>query len=452
MQLVTTTPGQGSGVRRWLRRAALLAVVAAVGACSGIFQRAMPASPASYHRRAAGQELRVGAAERDVTPPVGGYMSGFTIGRTSTGTASPLKVRAMVFELGDRRFAIVGVDNMGLLREDVDWIKSGLTGFANGDVFFCASHTHAGPDLVGLWGWYFLTSGRDRDYLRQLATATAAAVAEARSKAAPAQLVRAHGRIPARGLVKNANYAEVFDRRLEVVQARAVDDGRPLGTLLHLGCHPEVLPRRNTELSADFVGELCDDWRARGHGQAVFVNGALGAMVSPAVKERNLAGARALGAALATIAHDALAAAEPLPVDAIEVRRRDVYLPLTTLGLRLGRLTLSIPRELHDGCVRSTVGWLRIGALQAIAVPGETEPALAQRIRARLGVPDLLLFGLCDDELGYLLRAQDARHPEFAYERSMSPCVLAGEAIETALCAPAAVTATTGTAAGGRSQ
>ena len=40
------------------------------------------------------------------------------------------------------------------------------------------------------------------------------------------------------------------------------------------------MPRRNTKISADFVGVLCDEWRARGHGQAVFVNGALGAMIA----------------------------------------------------------------------------------------------------------------------------------------------------------------------------
>jgi hypothetical protein len=220
------------------------------------------------------------------------------------------------------------------------------------------------------------------------------------------------------------------------VQARAVDDGRPLGALLHMACHPEVMPRRNTEISADFVGDLCDRWRDAGLGQAVFVSGALGAMVSPQVEQRNMDGVRHFGAEALRIAQAALAAAEPLPVDAIEVRKRDVYLPLRCMGFRLGRLTTSLQRDVYDGHARSSVGWLRIGSLQAVAVPGEMEPALAQRIRDRLGVPDLLVFGLCDDELGYLMREQDARDPEFAYEKSMSPCVRAGEIVEAALCGP----------------
>jgi hypothetical protein len=426
--------GVGAGGGGWFARGTALVAAALAGSCAGIFQHALPARPAACAHLAAGTELRVGAAEREITPPVGGYMSGFSLARTSTGVASPLKVRALVFGLGDRRFAIVGIDNMGLLREDVDWIKSCVAGFANGDVFVCASHTHAGPDLIGLWGWYLLTSGRDTGYLQSVGAATAAAVAEAWARAEPATLVRGEGRIPARGLVKNSNFAECFDRRLAVVHARAVADGRPLGTLLQLSCHPEVLPRRNTLLSADFVGELCDAWRDQGLGQAVFVNGALGAMVSPAVKERNLDGARELGRDLAAIGRTALDAAAPLSVESIEVRRLDVYMPLTTMGLRLGRLTVAIPRELYSGNARTTVGWLRLGALQAVGVPGEMEPALAQRLRARLGVPDLLVFGLCDDELGYLMREQDASDPEFTYERSMSPCLRAGEMVEAALC------------------
>ncbi|MGE3172283.1 MAG: hypothetical protein AB7O97_06620 [Planctomycetota bacterium] len=434
----------GGGERRGRGAAAVAARALVAGSlalltagCAGIFQRAMPAEPARYARTAVGPELRVGAAERDITPRVGDYLAGFDLARTSTAIASRLKVRALVLELGDRRFAIVGVDTLGMLRDDVDWVKAGLTGFANGDVFVCASHTHAGADLVGLWGWYLWTSGRTHDYLAEVRAAVTAAVAEARQRAAPAALVRGHARLPADGLVKNANFAGVFDRGVEVLHARALDDGRPLGTLLHVACHPEVMPRRNTQICADFVGVLCDEWRDAGLGQAVFANGALGAMVSPSVQPRGPEGVHKLGTALLALARAALADARPLPVDAIEVRRRDVYVPLASTGLKLGRLTMAIPRELYDGAARSTVGWLRIGAFEAVCVPGEMEPALAERVRARLGRPDLVVFGLCDDELGYLLRAQDADDPEFAYERSMSPCRLAGEIIEGALCGPA---------------
>jgi len=122
-----------------------------------------------------------------------------------------------------------------------------------------------------------------------------------------------------------------------------------------------------------------------------------------------------------------------VPVDAIEVWRRDVYLPMESIGFRIGRLTTVLQRELFDGAARSTVGYLRIGTFEAVAVPGEVEPALAERLRAELHRPELVVFGLCDDEVGYLMREQEARDSEFAYETSMSPCLDAGERVRMAI-------------------
>lgn len=417
--------------RAW---ASCVPIAAVLGGCAGIFQRARPARDATYAVTVpATGGLRVGSAERDVTPAVGTYLAGFSPARASTAVSMPLKVRALVLEVGARPFAIVGIDNLGAMREDVDWIKAGIAGFANGDVFVCSSHTHAGPDLVGLWGFYMLSSGREPEYVGVLRRAVAEAVAEARANAAPAALVRGEARLPAAGLVKNANRRECFDRRVTVLHARAVDNGRPLGTLLHVACHPEVMPRRNTAISADFVGALCDAWRARGHGQAVFANGALGAMVSPDVQPRDATGVAAMGERVCALAEQALAAADAVPVDAVEVRRRDLYVPVRSLGFRLGRLTTALQRELFDGCARSVVGFLRIGTFAAVGVPGEMEPALAERLRRELRAPDLVVLGLCDDELGYLLRERDARDPEFEYEKSMSPCLLAGEIVRAAI-------------------
>lgn len=91
------------------------------------------------------------------------------------------------------------------------------------------------------------------------------------------------------------------------------------------------------------------------------------------------------------------------------------------------------PARSLRGLARSSVGYLRLGSLVMLAIPGEMEPVMAARIRDRLHLPSAMLLGLCDDELGYLMRGEDARDPEFRYERSMSPCVDAGEIIGEAL-------------------
>ncbi len=401
--------------------------------CAGLFQRAAPPRVQSYAVSAEASVLRVGSAERDITPDVGDYLGGFDLARRSVGVGSPLKVRVLVLETPSRRFAVVGVDSLGLMREDVDYLKAAMAGFANGDVFVCSSHTHAGPDPIGIWGYYFLTSGRDRGYLSRLREAVRDATAEARAAAQPARLRYGSAQLPPEGLVRNSNRAGVFDRRVRVLHAVAVDGGRPLGTLLHLACHPEVLRRQNALVSADFVGALCDEWRRRGHRQAVFANGALGAMITPDFSPNDMSGVAAFGAAACDLCEGALAAAAPLLVDRVAVRRADVYLPMKSSAFRLGRLTSTLERELFDGAARSSVGYLRIGAFEAVAVPGEMEPGLAQQVRAELGRPDLVVLGLCDDEVGYLMREQEAVAPLFAYERSMSPCRRAGELVRAAL-------------------
>ncbi len=420
---------------------AALALVAAT-ACTGLYQEKAPERAAAFTASARGAPLLAGAAEADITPDDEQYLGGFGVARPATGVHSRLKARALVLELGQVRVALVGVDNLGLQRDDVEWIKRGIDGFAPEMVWLCSSHTHAAPDLIGIWGFYLLSSGRDSAYLARVRNGVVAAVAQATAALRPAVLVRGEARVPPEGLVRNPNRRGLFDPRFTVVQARDATSGAPLGALLHVACHPEALRRDNTLVSADFVGALCDRWQNAGLGQPVFVNGALGAMVSPHPAGED--GVEVMGDGLFATARRALAAAQPVAVDAIELRRADVYMTITSPGLLLGRLTLAIPRRSYAGLLRSTVGWLRIGSIEVVCVPGETEPALAARVRQVTRRPDLLLFGLADDELGYLMREVDARDREFAYERTMSPVVDAGERVAAALVGAAAAAFTAG--------
>jgi hypothetical protein len=426
----SSSPARPSWVLRFLFLAVVLATLSVAG-CAGLFQRDLPETAATWKAHASGT-LLVGAAEADITPTNHQYMGGYNIARMSTGVFSPLKARAMVLIMGDQRFAIVGYDNLGMQREDVDWVKRGIKGFANGNVLLCASHTHAGPDLVGMWGFYFLTSGRDPDYLALVREGVSRAVKDAVARARPARLVHGVARLPD-GILRNSNRKGLYNRRFTVIQARDKETDKPLGTLLHLACHPEIFRRENTLISADYPGSLCDAWAAAGLGQAVFVNGELGAMITPRFKPKGAKGIPLIGNRLMVLGRAALTGAKELVVDEIELRRRDLYFPLESPGLKFARLTMVIPRELYDGHLRSSVSYLRLGSFEAACVPGEMEPGLAARIRAATHRPDLVIFGLVDDEVGYLLAEKDAHDPLFLYERTVSPGVGAGEMVSNAL-------------------
>lgn len=410
----------------------LLPLLLLLGACgAGAFQRSLPERADHFAARSVGG-LQVGFGRADITPRDPQYLAGFNLNRPYTAVQSPLYVRTMLLRVGGEEVAICGIDNLGLQREDVEWIKDGLPGIAKGRVFLCASHTHAAPDLVGLWGFYFMTSGREQGYLRQVAAGVRRSLDEARRGLQPASLHWGESRAPREGLIRNSNRKDLFNPRVSVLQARG-RDGRELGALLHLACHPEMFRRRHTVVSADMAGAFCDAWEAAGRGRAVFVNGELGAMITPGFRPRGEEGMPLVGQALLRLGEAALAAARPVEASELEVRRRDIFLPLETPGLSLGRLTGVIRRELYAGNLRSSVGYLRLGDFECLAVPGELEPSFANELRMRLRKPRLLILGLCDDEVGYLLRRQEALDPEYAYERSMSPGVDAGERMRRAI-------------------
>ncbi len=54
--------------------------------------------------------IRAGAAEIDITPPVGVALAGSLTRRDSTGVLDPLHARAVIIESGDTRIAFVLLD------------------------------------------------------------------------------------------------------------------------------------------------------------------------------------------------------------------------------------------------------------------------------------------------------------------------------------------------------
>ena len=95
----------------------------------------------------------------------------------------------------------------------------------------------------------------------------------------------------------------------------------------------------------------------------MFVNGALGAMISPDFQPRDMDGVCAFAQSACDICEVALSDSQPMPVDQIEVRRSDVYLPMTSPAFLIGRTTTALQREVYSGAARTSVGYLRMVAL-----------------------------------------------------------------------------------------
>jgi neutral ceramidase len=96
--------------------------------------------------------LSVGLAEIVITPPVGYRMDGYFAERLSTGTKDPLKAKALVFQQGTTKMALVVADLIGVPQElttEVRTLAAQKTGIAVANIAITATHTHTGPMFSG---------------------------------------------------------------------------------------------------------------------------------------------------------------------------------------------------------------------------------------------------------------------------------------------------------------
>jgi len=102
--------------------------------------------------------LRVGAAEIDITPPVGYRMAGYFNERVSTGIHDPLHAKAIVFQQGRQQLALVSCDLVGVQLSDTATARaqaSERTGIPVSNITICATHSHTGPLYEGALRAYF---------------------------------------------------------------------------------------------------------------------------------------------------------------------------------------------------------------------------------------------------------------------------------------------------------
>jgi len=162
--------------------------------------------------------LFVGAAEVDITPPVGTKLCGNLEPRTSIGVDDPLTFKAVVLESGGVKLAYVLADLIALTRETGDAmvaLAARRTGIAPENIVWAASHTHTGPYTTPLFGGEI-----NREWLASLPEKFAQAVEAAHKSRRPARMSRERGYC----------LKMIHNRRLKF------KDGREINTwLLHQG-------------------------------------------------------------------------------------------------------------------------------------------------------------------------------------------------------------------------
>jgi putative sterol carrier protein len=141
-------------------------------------------------------------------------------------------------------------------------------------------------------------------------------------------------------------------------------------------------------------------------------------------KGRDWARAERYGTTIANKALEAIANARFTDAVQLEHREATYTVPMENEGFRAAMAAGVIPAgaSLNGGRITTESHLIRLGDAVMFTMPGEVQPnigILLKRLLAPYGDP-VFLFGLANDELGYILSLEDYYLDLYSYERSMS--------------------------------
>ncbi len=400
-------------------------------------------------------QLTIGYAQQTITPSLDRkvYLAGFDRNRPAMGIHDDLYVRALALKRGETRLVLAALDLLGFPRVYCQAVEARVNEKAPGTRLVLAStHTHHGPDTIGMWGRSWFRSGVDPVYMatvqhKVVETVLSAIRGSPRSEtfgeqAEAVALAATATRVP--GVAKNSRDPDILDEELTCLQFRQAETEEPLATLLIFPCHPEVLWRDNVYITSDYPGYLREAVARATGAPCLFFPGALGGMMTPDVPAHSFIEADRMGTTLAEAALDALAQAETRPVETLSHAVEVYEVPLTNFLFKLARWLGLFPRDVitSNDSVITEANRINIGPVWLATGPGEVLPKLGLRIKAHLqeaGAPLAGFIGLANDELGYILPREDFVYPGNPfnpgdhYEETMSVGPGAGPRLMTAL-------------------
>ena len=299
-------------------------------------------------------DLRAGRAKVDITPPVGAVMGNSYGVTVSTGVSSPLHAKAVVFEIGGTKAAIVGCDLISLHRPIVEKARALIaerTGVAPDRVILAATHCHAGPQTHPLL--YVLATEEARTiseaYVERLPGLIAESVRLAEADLQPARLSVARGREdaisfnrrylrtdgtvtmggPASGVVRRTG---PIDPEVGVIYLESAS-GAPLATVVNFALHVAIVT--GNRFSADYPHTLSATLaRVKGDGMlTLFLNGMSGNInhvdvLRPGPRLSGEAEAARVGTVLAAAVLKAYPALTPVDLSRFRAISRSVRVPV----------------------------------------------------------------------------------------------------------------------------
>jgi hypothetical protein len=366
------------------------------------------------------------------------------------------------------RIAIVSIDAIGFMNDDVVDVRNLIaseTGITYATI--TSTHTHEGPDMIGMWSGTPFKDGLNKEYMKFVKTRIVQSVEAAVKNIQPARLEVSQDLTSAIPLVKDTRKPEVFDSGMRMIKAVDKNNGEVLGSLVAWADHPETLWSQNLLVSSDFphyVREGIEKGVFNGDslmkpgigGICVYINGAVGGLMTthPSLpvfdpftgaeyNEPTYEKTEAQGKHLALIALNAMENPnEVIELGAISAIVRTLPMKIDNVMFKLGAALGIMNRGTVSWMkMRSELAVIKIGPISMVTIPGEIYPELVNGpidspegndfgIQA-LEIPPIremmpgkykFIVGLANDEIGYILpKSQWDEKAPYTYGREKSP-------------------------------
>lgn len=203
--------------------------------------------------------LKANTAIDSYSIPKGVYMAGYgDRNQGNIGTHDKLYTKAITIEQGGEKIILIGNDLYGVDKElvkDVTVAINKETSIPEENIFICATHTHAAPDIFD-WEYdkrYFKARANREVRKHIIDTMIKNAIASTRNLV-PVKLEFGQERCNAVASNRIDKDGPLDDLLNGVFLLRG--DDTPLAIIINYPCHPTVLGADNKYISADYPGVL----------------------------------------------------------------------------------------------------------------------------------------------------------------------------------------------------
>lgn len=374
----------------------------------------------------------------------------------ATGVVDDLCVRAVVLDDNSGRgaAAFAWIDGVGFMNADIKEIREKLADITGKGKLISidvgSTHSHSAIDTQGLWG-NIPKSGRNQDYIDSIISKTADAIREAYNSREKGMLYYSSKACPELFHDGRAPYS--LDEKIHLFRFVPDASGKKEIYIANFGGHPINLGWSNTELSGDFPYYIEQAVTSKKNADFIFVQGAIGGAIHNNMGVENgipeeltsFEKMKEYSLIVADVLYELAEsgkAVEPILNVAHAQVDFEVNNFIFLLAERAGLCNVTAFKE--DGKIYLTteIGYVEIGKnIKIIEAPGEILPELVyggffsadesyngtEYPHAALNTyfaesDEILVFGLCNDAVGYIVPDNDysASNEEGHYEETVS--------------------------------